>query len=76
MAAGSFDWNSPRIASIQMRRGTWNTRGAAFTNQSAASAAPLATASRRVSAQCTKVKTARCALTKRPAGRQRASPRS
>ena len=76
MAAGSFGWNWPRMASIQMLRGTWNTRGAAFTNHSAASPAPLAMACSRVSAQCMNVNTARCAFTNLPTGLQRSRPAS
>ena len=59
---------------IQTERGTLKTRGAAFTNQSAASPARLSIASCFDAAQCTKVNTAICAFTNWPAGWQCASP--
>src|SRR3954451_10740300 len=58
----------PRIAFVHTVRGTAKTRGAAFTYQSAASAARLAMASSRVSAQNTNVNTARCAFANVPTG--------
>src|SRR6185503_19190689 len=58
----------PRIRFVHTVRGTANTLGAAFTYQSAASAARLLIASSTVSVQNTNVNTARWSFTNLPTG--------